>query len=99
MRGKVRLARMAISVRMWTPAEKEKVRDLYYEGYSDKEIGAEIKRSEKAVGIERHRQGLKKSRQPGREFVIHDAIKDYYPRWYIKLLKEEWKQRASTYTN
>lgn len=85
-------------VRVWTDAEKEKVKDLFYEGYSDKEIGERLGRTALAVSMQRHHLRLHKARQPAKVFCIHDPIADYYPSWYKKKLREEWlrEQEQST---
>lgn len=83
---------------MWTDAEKEKVKDLFYEGYSDAEIAVKLGRTALAVGIQRHYMKLHKAHQPSKEFRIHDAMADFYPSWYKKQLREEWlrEQEQST---
>lgn len=85
-------------VRVWTDAEKEKVKDLFYEGYSDAEIAVKLGRTALAVGIQRHYMKLHKAYQPAKEFRIHDAMADFYPTWYKKKLREEWlkQQEQST---
>lgn len=85
-------------VRLWTPAEKETVKDLFYEGYDDAEIGAKLGRSAKAVGLQRYYMRLHKAKQPCKEFHIHSAIADYYPRWYRILLREKWEEEQQTST-
>lgn len=77
---------------MWTAAQKEKLRDLFFEGYNDEEIGTKIGRTAKAVGVQRCHMQLRKKRQPPKTFIIHDAMADYYPRWYKEYLKEQWEQ-------
>ena len=79
MRERRIVFKKAVNVRVWSAAEKECVRDMYREGYGDAEIGEKLGRSVQAVGLQRHFMGLHKAKQPGREFVIHDAMADYYP--------------------
>lgn len=81
------------NLRVWTQAEKEKVRDMFFEGYTDAEIGEKIGRTPHAVGLQRCYMGFKKLRQPQRRFEIHDAMADYYPDWYKKQLKEQWNEQ------
>jgi hypothetical protein len=83
-------------VRVWTDTEKEKVKDLFYEGYSDAEIAVKLGRTALAVGIQRHYMNLHKAHQPSRELVIHDAMAEYYPTWYKRFLREQWKKQQST---
>lgn len=85
-------------VRVWSAAEKEKVKDLFHEGYSDAEIAHILGRTAKAVSVERHYLGLHKKKQPQREFRIHDAMADYYPTWYKKHLLQQWKEQQQTST-
>lgn len=83
-------------VRVWSAAEKEKVKDMFHEGYSDAEIAVKLGRTALAVGIQRHYMNLHKAHQPSREFVIHDAMAEYYPTWYKKFLREQWKKQQLT---
>ena len=80
-------------VRVWSAAEKEKVKDLFHEGYSDAEIAHILGRTAMAVTLQRHYMKSHKAKQPSREFVIHDAMAEYYPSWYKKQLREQWKER------
>lgn len=80
------------TLNVWTAAEKEKVKDLFYEGYTDEEIGNKIGRTAKAVGVQRCHMRLRKKRQPPKTFCIHDAMADYYPKWYMQHLKREWEK-------
>ena len=66
---------------------------MFNEGYSDKEIGEKLGRTAMAVTLQRHYMKLHKAKQPSREFVIHDAMAEYYPSWYKKQLREQWKER------
>jgi hypothetical protein len=84
---------------VWTDAEKEKVKDLFYEGYSDAEIAVKLGRTALAVGIQRHHLRLHKAYQPAKEFRIHDAMADFYPSWYKKQLREEWLQQQEQSTS
>lgn len=83
-------------VRVWSAAEKEKVKDMFLEGYSDAEIAVKLGRTALAVGIQRHYMKLHKAHQPSREFVIHDAMAEYYPTWYKKHLLQQWKEQQLT---
>lgn len=83
-------------VRVWTDAEKEKDKDLFYEGYSDAEIAVKLGRTALAVGIQRHHLKLRKAYQPTKEFRIHDPIADFYPTWYKNYLKEQWLKEQLT---
>lgn len=85
-------------VRVWTDAEKEKVKDLFHEGYSDAEIAVKLGRTPLAVGLQRHNMKLRKACQPHKEFRIHDAMADYYPTWYKRYLREQWKKQQQTST-
>lgn len=80
------------TLNVWTAAEKEKVKDLFFEGYTDEEIDSRIGRTAKAVGVQRCYLHLHKKRQPPKQFIIHDAMADYYPKWYKEHLKREWEQ-------
>lgn len=82
-------------VREWSAAEKEKVKDMFLEGYSDAEIAVKLGRTALAVGIQRHYMKLHKAHQPSKEFVIHDAMAEYYPTWYKRYLREQWKEQQS----
>jgi hypothetical protein len=86
------------NIKVWSLAEKAKVKDLFFEGYSDDEIAAELGRTAKAVGIQRHYMQLHKAQQPHKEFRIHDAMADYYPRWYKLYLREQWEKKQSMST-
>ena len=83
-------------VRVWSAAEKEKVKDMFLEGYSDAEIAHKLGRTPLAVGLQRHYMKLHKAQQPHKEFVIHDAMADYYPTWYKKQLLQQWKEQQLT---
>ena len=83
-------------VRVWSAAEKEKVKDMFHEGYSDAEIAVKLGRTPLAVGLQRHYMKLHKAHQPSREFVIHDAMTEYYPTWYKKHLRQQWKEQQQT---
>lgn len=98
MRGHHRLILEKIphNIGVWSAAEKEKLKDLFREGYSDAEIGAKLGRTEKSVSVKRHHLGLHKAQQPRKEFRIHDAMADYYPKWYKKLLKQRWQEQQTS---
>ena len=97
MRGhhKLRLEKTP-HVRLWSATEKEKVKDMFYEGYSDAEIAIKLGRTALAVGSQRHYMKLHKAQQPHKEFVIHDAMAEYYPRWYKKFLREQWQEQQTS---
>lgn len=86
------------NIRLWTAAEVEKLKDLFNEGYSDAEIGKRLGRSDNSVAVKRHYLKLHKAYQPRKEFRIHDAMADYYPTWYKKLLKQQWQEEQLTST-
>ena len=77
----------------WTASEKEKLRDLYYEGYTDGEIAEQIGRSPKAVCSVRCAMKLPKKMQGDKKFVIKDAMAEYYPTWYRKHLEARWREQ------
>ena len=79
-------------MRVWSAAEKEKVKDMFLEGYSDAEIADKLGRTVIAVGLQRHYMKLRKAQQPHKEFVIHDAMAEHYPTWYKKYLLQQWKK-------
>lgn len=83
-------------MRVWSAAEKEKVKDMFLEGYSDAEIAHILGRTALAVGLQRHYMKLHKAHQPHKEFVIHDAMADDYPTWYKRYLREQWKEQQLT---
>jgi hypothetical protein len=85
-------------VRVWSAAEKEKVKDMFFEGYSDAEIAHRLGRTTLAVGLQRHDMKLHKARQPHKEFRIHDAMAEFYPAWYKKHLLQQWKEQQQTST-
>lgn len=100
MRGHHRIthAKTPHNIRVWSATEKEKVKDLFHEGYSDAEIAVKLGRTPLAVGLQRHNMKLRKAQQPHKEFVIHDAMAEYYPTWYKKLLKQQWQEQQLTST-
>lgn len=81
---------------IWSDADKEKLRDLYHEGYTDEEIAEQIGRTFMAVQSMRCSMKLPKLDQM--RFEINDAMADYYPTWYKKLLKQQWKEQQLTST-
>lgn len=85
-------------IRLWTAADVEKLKDLFHEGYSDTEIGERLGRSGNSVAVKRHYLKLHKAYQPRKKFRIHDAMADYYPTWYKKLLKQQWQEEQLTST-
>lgn len=85
-------------IRLWTAAEVEKLKDLFNEGYSDAEIGEQLGRTGNSVAVKRCYLKLHKAYQPRKEFRIHDAMADYYPTWYKKLLKQQWQEEQLTST-
>lgn len=85
-------------MRVWSAAEKEKVKDMFLEGYSDAEIAQILGRTPLAVGLQRHYMKLRKAQQPHKEFVIHDAMAEYYPTWYKKHLLQQWIEQQLTST-
>lgn len=74
---------------LWSQVDKEKLRDLYHEGYTDEEIAIQLGRAM------RYALKLKLKSQPEKKFVIKDSMADYYPAWYLKKLKKEWDQQFS----
>jgi hypothetical protein len=100
MRGhhRITLEKKPHNIRVWSAAEKEKVKDMFLEGYSDAEIAVKLGRTPLAVGLQRHYMRLHKAQQPHKEFVIHDAMADYYPTWYKKHLLQQWKEQQQTST-
>lgn len=83
-------------MRVWSAAEKEKVKDMFFEGYSDAEIAHRLGRTTLAVGIQRHYMKLHKARQPHKEFRIHDAMAEFFPTWYKKHLLQQWKEQQTS---
>lgn len=81
---------------IWSNADKEKLRDLYSEGYNDKEIGEQLGRTDKAVCYMRSVLKLPKKKQPEKHFVLKGVLSEYYPDWYIKQLKERWEKEQLT---
>lgn len=81
---------------LWSDADKERLRDLYFEGYTDEEIAEQLGRTATAVQGMRSLLKLKKTRQPHKVFRIHDAMADYYPTWYKKHLLQQWKEQQLT---
>ena len=71
----------------WEATDKEVLREMFEEGCCDKEIAEKLGRTATAVALQRHYLGLHRSKQPGREFEIHDAMAEYYPAWYKKTIK------------
>lgn len=100
MRGhhRIIIEKTSRNIRLWTAAEVEKLKDLFHEGYSDAEIGERLGRSGNSVAVKRHYLRLHKAYQPRKEFRIHDAMADYYPTWYKKLLKQQWQEEQLTST-
>lgn len=80
-------------MREWTAKEREKVRDMFYEGYTDAEIAEALKRTEGAVVRQRCMLKLKKTARPRHTFYIHDAMAEYFPKWYKELLFKRWQER------
>lgn len=78
---------------LWTPAEKERVRDLYNEGYDDEEIAEMIGRTATATMNIRCRLGLKKRRKPSKRFVLKGADSEYYPKFYVEILEKRWREQ------
>lgn len=100
MRGhyRIKFEKTPHNVRVWSAAEKEKVKDMFLEGYSDAEIAQILGRTPLAVGLQRHYMKLRKAQQPHKEFVIHDAMAEYYPTWYKKHLLQQWIEQQLTST-
>ncbi|MBE6197977.1 MAG: hypothetical protein E7141_04785 [Rikenellaceae bacterium] len=98
MRGhhRITLEKKPHNIRVWSAADKEKVKDLFLLGYSDAEIAHILGRTVIAVGLQRHYMKLRKAQQPHKEFVIHDAMAEYYPTWYKKHLLQQWKEQQQT---
>lgn len=98
MRGhhRIILEKTPRDIRLWTAAEREKVKDMFLEGYSDAEIAIKLGRTALAVGLQRHYMKLHKAQQPHKEFVIHDAMAEYYPRWYKRYLREQWAEQQTS---
>lgn len=80
-------------MRVWSAAEKEKVKDMFLEGYSDEEIAEQLHRTVGAVVGMRSLLKLKKSKQVKRDFVLHDAMGDYLPKWYVDLKRKQWNEK------
>ena len=81
---------------IWSQADKEKLRELYYEGYNDEEIGKQLRRTPLAVRYMRYVLKLPKKRQPEKEFKFKGVMSDYYPEWYKEKLKREWQEEQQT---
>lgn len=81
---------------LWSNADKERLRDLYYEGYNDEEIGLRVGRTVKAVCHMRSLLKLPKKKQPDKEFHLKGVMSDFYPEWYKLKLKKEWHDRQLT---
>lgn len=79
--------------RLWEPSEKEKLRDLFFEGYTDEEIAEQLHRIVGAVAGMRSLLKLKKNKQGKRDFVLHDAMGDYLPKWYVDLKRRQWNEK------
>jgi hypothetical protein len=79
--------------RLWEPAEKEKLRDLFFEGYTDDEIAEMLERTPGAVAGMRGLLKLRKSKQGKRDFVLHDAMGEYLPKWYVDLKRKQWNEK------
>lgn len=94
----IRITKTASNPNIWTRADKEKLRDLFFEGYNDEEIAKKMGRTPKAVCIQRSLLKLPKKRQPPRRFGIHDAMADYYPKWYKDYLIKQWEKEQSMST-
>lgn len=77
---------------IWSDADKEKLRDLFHEGYTDEEIAEALGRTPLAVQGMRSLLKLKKAYQP-HKFEPKGVLADYYPKWYLKKLKEQWEQK------
>lgn len=80
-------------VRVWSEREKEKLRDLFFDGFTDADIGRRLGRTRSAIEQQRCKMRLSKEHQPHKEFHIRDAIAEYYPGWYRRLLKKKWQER------
>ena len=93
---RITLEKTPNNIRVWSAAEKEKVKDMFFEGYSDAEIAVKLGRTPLAVGLQRHYMKLHKAHQPHKEFRIHDAMADYYPSWYKKHLLQQWKEQQTS---
>lgn len=79
--------------RIWEAKDKEKLKDLYYEGYTDEEIAEVLGRTKKAISRVRAELKLKARSRGNKEFVIHDAMGDYLPKWWKDILKKRWEER------
>lgn len=81
---------------IWSNADKEKLRDLYFEGNNDEEIGEQLGRTDKAVSYMRSVLKLPKKRQPEKVFQLKGVMSDFYPEWYKQKLKREWQEKQLT---
>lgn len=84
----------------WTKEEETKLRDMWEDFATDKEIAEAIGRTEKAVGMKRFYLGLplkeRKAPKPKKRgsfslSMVRDATAEYYPKWYIEELKRRWE--------
>ena len=98
MHRKLVFAKQSQHLKLWSATEREKVKDMFFEGYSDAEIGEVLGRTAKSVGLQRYHLNLHKAHQPHKEFRIHDAMADYFPTWYKKYLLQQWKEQQQTST-
>ena len=98
MHRKSVFAKQSQHLKLWSAAEREKVKDMFFEGYSDAEIGEVLGRTAKSVGLLRYHLRLHKAHQPHKEFRIRAAMADYYHTWYKKLLKHQWIEQQQTST-
>lgn len=78
---------------IWSDADKEKLCDLFHEGYTDEEIGEQLGRTAMAVCRIRHLLRLRIERRPNKIFKPKGVMADYFPKWYKDKLKREWEQK------
>lgn len=78
--------------RPYTPDDKNKLRDLYYKGYTNEEIANKLHRSTMSIKVMRSKMRLV-DRRPGNEFVLEGVLSDYYPPFYVEILRERWESQ------
>lgn len=78
---------------IWEEADKEELRDLYFEGYTDEEIAEMMERTPSAVQRMRSLLGLVKKNQPPKRFTLKGVLSEFYPKFYKDKLRKEWEQK------
>lgn len=96
--NRIRLANKTTNIRRWSADELETLQALFNEGYSDEAIGEKLCRTAHSVIAKRCQLKLRRPYVPREEFHIHDAMVEYYPRWWILHLKKQWKEQRSIST-